>query len=88
MQELVLPIALSVYQAEKEYATHTPKQGYLDQKCGTKRNFEVFEPLDFLAEVTQYIPKQGQHQFRMYSWYSHKKMGMRKKQECRDKCSR
>ncbi len=30
-------------------------------ETGTKQNFEVFEPLDFLAEVTQHIPKHGQH---------------------------
>jgi hypothetical protein len=26
------------------------------------RNFQVFEPLKFLAEVTQHIPEKGQHQ--------------------------
>lgn len=26
---------------------------------GPKRNFRVFDPLDFLAEVTQHIPEMG-----------------------------
>ena len=70
-----------LYRAGKGVCHAFPKQGDPNLKAGTKRNFEVFEPLDFLAEVTQHIPKHGQHQFRMYGWYSHKKMGMRKKQE-------
>lgn len=44
-----------------------------------KRNFEVFEPLDFLAEVTQHIPNKGEHQVRYYGWYSNKQRGVRSK---------
>jgi hypothetical protein len=40
------------------------------------RNFEVFDPLDFLAEVTQHIPNRGEHQIRYYGWYSNKTRGM------------
>jgi hypothetical protein len=43
---------------------------------GIPRNFEVYEPLDFLAEVTQHIPNKGEHQFRYYGWYSNKKRGL------------
>jgi hypothetical protein len=45
--------------------------------AGIPRNFEVFDPLDFLAEVTQHIPNKGEHQIRYYGWYSNKKRGMR-----------
>jgi hypothetical protein len=54
-----------------------------------KRNFEVFEPLDFLAEVTYvnffakkltlHIPNKGEHQVRYYGWYSNKQRGVRSK---------
>jgi hypothetical protein len=47
--------------------------------AGTPRNFEVFDPLDFLAEVTQHIPNKGEHQIRYYGWYSNKKRGLRTK---------
>jgi len=39
----------------------------------------VFDPLDFLAEVTQHIPNKGEHQIRYYGWYSNKKRGMQEK---------
>ncbi|MBN1760535.1 MAG: transposase [Chitinispirillaceae bacterium] len=45
--------------------------------AGIPRNFEVYDPLDFLAEVTQHIPNKGEHQIRYYGWYSNKKRGMR-----------
>jgi hypothetical protein len=47
--------------------------------AGIPRNFEVFDPLDFLAEVTQHIPNKGEHQIRYYGWYSNKKRGMQEK---------
>jgi hypothetical protein len=46
-----------------------------------KRNFEVFEPLDFLAEVTQHIPNRGEHQIRYYGFYSNKMRGQRTKRK-------
>jgi hypothetical protein len=36
-----------------------------------------FEPLDFLAEVTQPIPDPGEHLIRYYGWYSNKTRGQR-----------
>ena len=45
--------------------------------AGPKRNFQIFDPLDFLAEVTQHIPEQGEHLIRYYGWYSNKKRGQR-----------
>jgi hypothetical protein len=38
--------------------------------AGPSRNFQVFDPLDFLAEVTQHIPNAGEHLIRYYGWYS------------------
>lgn len=46
---------------------------------GIPRNFEIFKPLDFLAQVTQHIPNRSQHLIRYYGWYSNKARGLRKK---------
>jgi len=48
-----------------------------DLLAGPKRNFQIFDPLDFLAEVTQHIPEMGGHLIRYYGWYSNKKRGER-----------
>jgi hypothetical protein len=42
-------------------------------------NHEIFEPLDFLAEMTQHVPDRGEHQIRYYGHYSNKSRGMRRK---------
>ena len=34
------------------------------------RNFQVFDALDFLAELTQHIPDKGEHLVRYFGWYS------------------
>jgi len=44
---------------------------------GVKRNFQIFDPLDFLAELTQHIPNKGEHLIRYYGHYSNKARGMR-----------
>lgn len=49
----------------------------MDLRAGMKRNYQVFEPLDFLASVTQHIPNKGEHQIRYYGYYSNKCRGMR-----------
>jgi len=46
---------------------------------GIPRSHEIFEPLDFLAEMTQHVPNKGEHQIRYYGWYSNKARGMRQK---------
>jgi hypothetical protein len=46
---------------------------------GIPRNHEIFEPLDFLAEMTQHIPDRGEHQIRYYGHYSNKSRGVRQK---------
>ena len=49
----------------------------MDLRPGMRRNYQVFDPLDFLASVTQHIPNKGEHQIRYYGWYSNKNRGMR-----------
>ncbi len=56
-----------------------PEAASEDLLAGPKRNFQVFDPLDFLAEVTQHIPEPGEHLIRYYGWYSNKKRGLRAK---------
>ena len=57
---------------------------------GMIRNFEVFKPLDFLAQgarrddrsvdlARQHIPDRSQHLIRYYGWYSNKARGVRRK---------
>ena len=48
-------------------------------ESGTKRNFQILSPLDFLAEFTQHIPPKGSHSVRYYGWYSNKVRGLREK---------
>jgi hypothetical protein len=44
------------------------------------RNFEILEPLDVIAKITQHIPEPGEHLVRYYGWYSNKSRGLRAKQ--------
>ena len=46
---------------------------------GISRNYQVFEPLDFLAELTQHIPNPGEHLIRYYGCYSNKARGVARK---------
>ena len=68
-----------VYRAEKSDCRPFPALG--DEKLlrGASRNFEVFDPLDFLAEITQHIPDPGMQMLRYYGWYSNKMRGQRAK---------
>jgi len=43
-----------------------PEAASEDLLAGPKRNFQVIDPLDFLAEVTQHIPDAGEHQIRYH----------------------
>ena len=47
--------------AEKAGCQPFPKAASEDLLGGVARNFQVFEPLDFLAELTQHIPNPGEH---------------------------
>jgi len=68
-----------VYRAEKADCQPFPVLG--DEKLlrGISRNFEVFDPLEFLAEITQHIPDPGMQMIRYYGWYSNKMRGQRAK---------
>jgi len=68
-----------LYRTGKSEALAFPVLGNEKLTAGIKRNFEVFEPLDFLAEVTQHIPNRGEHQIRYYGFYSNKMRGQRTK---------
>jgi len=65
-----------LYRASNPNCIPFPKTGDSELAAGMRRNYEVFDPLDFLAEVTQHIPNKGEHQIRYYGWYSNKKRGI------------
>ena len=68
-----------VYRAEKAGCQPFPILGDGKLLRGVSRNFEVFDPLEFLAEVTQHIPDPGMQMVRYYGWYSNKMRGQRAK---------
>jgi hypothetical protein len=68
-----------VHRAEKAQCRSFPVPGDKRLRQGVKRNFEVFDPLDFIAEITQHIPDQGAQQVRYYGWYSNASRGRRAK---------
>ena len=86
-----------IYRAVKPSCLPFPVLGNEKLKAGAKRNFQIFEPLDFLAEVTQHIPNKGEHLIRKYGFYSNKHRGVRnkkalkgelpKEQKIKKKCS-
>ena len=72
-----------IYRAEKDHCRRFPGPASGNLRCGPKRNFQVFSALDFLADVTQHIPKKGEHLVRGHrpkvgrGWYSHRQRGIR-----------
>ncbi len=70
-----------VYKAEKDGCQAFPDPRRDDLASGAKRNFQILDPLDFLAEFTQHIPPKGSHTVRYMGWYSSKSRGLRKKAE-------
>ena len=68
-----------LYRAAHPNCLPFPLSGDMSLLAGIPRNFEVFDPLDFLAEVTQHIPNKGEHQIGYYGFYSNKSRGMREK---------
>ncbi len=73
-----------IYRAEKPECRPFPKPASRDLFGGVPRNFQVFDALDFLAEVTQHIPDKGEHLVRYYGWYSHRHRGLRAAQDGSD----
>ena len=68
-----------LYKTEHNRLARFPEAASDDLVAGPKRNFQVFDPLDFLAEVTKHIPDPGEHLIRYYGWYSNKSRGLRAK---------
>ena len=68
-----------LYKSEKAGPRRFPEPGREDLAAGASRNFQIFEPLDFIAELTQHIPYKREHLVRYYGWYSNKSRGMRAK---------
>jgi len=69
-----------IYKTEHGGCHKFPDPASDDLKGGVARNFQIFDPLDFLAEITQHIPEPRAHTIRYFGWYSNKKRGCRKKQ--------
>ncbi len=66
-----------LYRASHPNCTRFPALGHeMDLRPGMRRNYQVFDPFDFLASVTQHIPNKGDHMLRYYGWYSNMKRGM------------
>jgi hypothetical protein len=66
-----------IYKTEHNAVGRFPEPGEEELRAGPSHNFQVFDPLDFLAEVTQHIPDPGSHLVRSYGWYSNKTGGQR-----------
>ena len=71
-----------VYKAEHKNCRRFPNPSDATLKPGTSRNFQIFNPLDFIAEITQHIPNKGEHTIRYYGFYSNKARGMRAQSAC------
>jgi ribosomal protein S27E len=68
-----------IYKAEKDACRAFPEPRGDGMASGPKRNFQILDPLDFLAKFTQHIPPKGAHLIRYYGWYSNKNRGLRRK---------
>ena len=68
-----------VYKAEHKNCRRFPDPGDAALKAGVNRNFQIFAPLDFIAEISQHIPNKGEHTIRYYGLYSNKSRGIRGK---------
>ena len=77
----ITPAGHVVYRAEKYTPQRFPDPASGDLASGTARNFHIFKPLDFLAELVQHIPNKGEHLIRYYGHYSNKARGMRAKRD-------
>ena len=68
-----------LYMAEKTTPRRFPRPARNDLFGGVARNFQLFDPLDFIAELTQHIPDVRKHLGRAFGFYSHKSRGLRAK---------
>ena len=71
-----------IYLAEKKACRRFPMPAspYLfSGPSGVARNFQVFDALDFIAELTQHIPDPRKHLVRYFGFYSNKSRGLHAK---------
>jgi hypothetical protein len=68
-----------LYVAEKRPPQRFPKPASADLFGDVARNFQVFDPLDFIAELTQHIPEPNKHLVRYFGGYSSAARGRRAK---------
>ena len=68
-----------LYRAENTTPHRFPNPASPDLFGGVARNFQVFDPLDFIAELTQHIPDTRKHLGRAFGFYSNKARGRRAK---------
>ena len=76
----ITPDGNVLYKADKDRCQRYPEPGDESLFGGVARNYQVFTPRDFLAEITQHIPNQGEHLIRYYGCYSNKARGMQARQ--------
>jgi hypothetical protein len=55
-----------IYLAEKNAPQRFPQPGAQTLLPGVARNFQVFDPLDFIAELTQHVPEPRKHLVRYF----------------------
>ena len=68
-----------IYLAEKNAPQRFPKPASENLFGDVSRNFQLFDPLDFIAELTQHIPDTRKHLTRYFGWYSSRARGRRTK---------
>ena len=68
-----------IYRAEKPDCQRFPEPADPDLFGDVARNFQVFDPLDFIAELTQHIPDPRKHLVRYCGFYSCATRGRRAK---------
>jgi hypothetical protein len=73
----ITPAGKVLYKAEKDHCQRYPQPASRDLFGGVPRNYQLFQPLDFLAELIQHIPNKGEHLIRYYGYYSNKARGLR-----------
>jgi len=73
-----------VYRAQKGDCRRFPTPAIRDLAGGASHNFQVFDAIDFLAELTQHIPDKGEHLVRYFGWYSYRRRGIRAKEASSD----
>ena len=80
----VTPEGNVLYRSEHNEPKNFPHWKSIPTLPGINRNFEVFKPLDFLAQMTQHIPDRYQNLTMYFGWYSCRSRGVRKKAESLD----